>query len=274
MRFAVWVWVSNLLFNLFTIADRYMLVHFSNFSSEEALAQVGHYHSSRVVPILIISVVELLSSIVLPYLSKDWEKGQRKEVSNKINFVTKLTAIALLIGSILVLLLSPWLFEVAFRGKYNGGRMVLPMTLCYCSIFGLMVMLDNYLWCAEKGRLCTVPILVALVLNITLNFILLPKYGLRGAVMATTSANILGMVITLWLCKKIGMRLDKGTVLLCLSPLVICGGVELALATLACVIFFAMPNRGLLTNAEWELINTNFKDRFGRFKRSQAKPST
>ena len=34
--FAAWVWVTNLLTNLFAIADRYMLVHFSDLSATEA----------------------------------------------------------------------------------------------------------------------------------------------------------------------------------------------------------------------------------------------
>ena len=50
---------------LFAVVDRYMLVHWSGLESTEALALVGHYHASRIVPILFLSVADLLAGAVL-----------------------------------------------------------------------------------------------------------------------------------------------------------------------------------------------------------------
>src|SRR5262245_2297740 len=61
VRFAVWIWFTNLLCNLFAVVDRYMLLHYSGLDSVAALEQVGNYHSSRVVPILLISLADLLA---------------------------------------------------------------------------------------------------------------------------------------------------------------------------------------------------------------------
>ena len=47
LPFAAWIWMSNLLSGLFDIIDRYMIVHFSGLEVDEALRQVGYYHTSR-----------------------------------------------------------------------------------------------------------------------------------------------------------------------------------------------------------------------------------
>ena len=44
---AAWILVLNLLWNLFDVVDRYMIVHFTPGSAAEALAEVGNYRSSR-----------------------------------------------------------------------------------------------------------------------------------------------------------------------------------------------------------------------------------
>ncbi|MBN1854586.1 MAG: lipopolysaccharide biosynthesis protein [Pirellulales bacterium] len=253
MRFALWVWVANLLCNLFAVVDRYMIIHYGGMAPHEALGQIGHYHSSRVVPLLLVSVTELLGSIVLPYLSRDWEAGRQQDVSKRLNFVLKLVAFGMLAGSIAILAVAPLLFDVAFLGKYDGGLAILPMTLCYCIMHGIMVLAQNYLWCAEKAKLCTVPIGIALFANIGLNLLLLPHFGLAGAVAATTVANGTCLALVYWLCSLSGMEIDRGTLLLSIAPLAICGGLNLALVTFF-VLLCALARGKLLSLDEQQQI--------------------
>src|SRR5690606_33674978 len=72
--FALWMWLNDLLVNLFDVADRYMILHFSQGSEGHALASVGQYHSSFVLGTLIITFGEMVAGIVLPYWSRDWEQ--------------------------------------------------------------------------------------------------------------------------------------------------------------------------------------------------------
>ena len=105
LSFAAWVWVGNLLFNLFDVADRYMIVHTSN--APDPLAVVGSYHSSRIVPLLLVSIATLLGSMLLPHLSHDWEAGRRHQVSARMNLMLKLLGLLLFVGSIAILLAGP-----------------------------------------------------------------------------------------------------------------------------------------------------------------------
>jgi O-antigen/teichoic acid export membrane protein len=148
VRFAIWVWIANLLCHLFGIVDRYMLVHWSGLDDAAALALVGQYHASRIVPLLFLSVADLLAGIVMPYLSHDWEAGARERVSDRLNLVLKLTSLVMLVGGVLVLWAAPLLFHVAFQGRYDEGLSVLPWTLTYCVWYSMLLVAQNYIWCA------------------------------------------------------------------------------------------------------------------------------
>ena len=90
-----------------------------------------------------------------------------------------------------VLAAAPLLFHVVLQGRYDEGLAVLPWTLAGCVWYGIYCIAQNYLWCAEKTRLATVPLGLGLVVNIVLNFVLLPTYGLHGAVLATALSTVL-----------------------------------------------------------------------------------
>ncbi|KKL12469.1 hypothetical protein LCGC14_2535460, partial [marine sediment metagenome] len=129
--FAGWMLAVSVLTSLFEIVDRYMIVHYSGGSAAAALARVGDYHSSRVVPVLLVSIAAMLGTMITPHLSHDWEAGRRDRVSARLNLFLKLLAFALIVGAVVVVFAAPLLFGVAFQGKFAGGLAVLPWTLTY-----------------------------------------------------------------------------------------------------------------------------------------------
>lgn len=233
--FATWVWVTNLVTNLFEVVDRYMIIHCSGMPVDEALRQVGCYHSSRLIPLLFVSIAALLGSMVTPHLSFDWEAGRRAEVSTRLNTVLKTLALALLAASTAVLVLAPYLFNVAFAGKFAAGLAVLPATLAYCAWFGMFAVAQNYLWCAEKAGLSSLALLVGLVVNVALNLVWLPTAGLAGAVAARIVSNLGAIVLVYLFSRWHGMRIELGTWLLTLAPAVLCFGPLAAIAVLAVI---------------------------------------
>jgi len=252
VRFAVWVWITNLLCHLFGVIDRYMLVHWSGLGSEAALALVGQYHASRIVPLLFLSVADLLAGIVLPYLSHDWEAGQRGLVSDRLNLVLKLTSLVTLAGGVVVLWAAPLLFHVAFDGRYDQGLAVLPWTITYCVWYSMLLVAQSYIWCAEKTRLSTVPLAAGLAINFALNVTLIPVWGLAGAVVSTTVATGLATAVLYWINHCAGMRLQPGMILLTLAPAALCGGPWIASAALLLVVAALPFSKTLITHEERE----------------------
>ena len=250
IRFAFFVWLTNVLAHLFAIIDRYMIIHYAGMTSLEARIQIGHYHSSRIVPLLLISFADLLGGLVMPHLSRDWEAGKKKQVSQQLNFSLKIAGLGMLAFAAAVLLFAPFLFEVVFQGKYNNGLTVLPWTLAGCVWYGIYALAQNYLWCAEKARLATLPLALGLVINIALNLLLLPLWGLYGAVAATGISSLICLISILILSRRYGLVLDRGTWLCVFAPLVLPAGAIATTATLLLMLVITATTNQILNPNE------------------------
>lgn len=250
LPFAAWIWIGSFLTNLFTLADRYMIVHWAPGGDAQALALVGQYHSSRVIPMLLVSLASMLAGALTPYLIHDWEAGRRAEVAHRLNHFLKLFGLALFAGSVAVLLLAPWLFSVGFRGKFTQGLGVLPWTLTYSVWYGMMMVLQNWLWCQEKARLASLAMGAGLVVNVALNAVVLPRYGLEGAVVSTTLANLVVMLLVAGFNRWLGFRLHHGTLIVLALPATLSGGAIMAGATLVAIACLSLGTNLVFTADE------------------------
>jgi O-antigen/teichoic acid export membrane protein len=250
MRFAIWVWVTNLLTNVFAIVDRYMIIHCAKFTPDEALVQVGNYHTSNIVPMLLVSVANLLVGAMTPHLSHDWEAGRRDAVSGRLNLGLKLTTLVMLVAGIGVLLFCPVLFEYALKGKYAEGLAVLPWTLASCVWFSLLLVAQTYVWCCEKSHRAAAPLAIGLTLNIALNFLLLPPFGLWGALVATALSTLAALVWQLVVNRRCGMQVHRGTMVAIASPFLLTLGPIAAACGVAALLTLAITRGWIFTPAE------------------------
>ncbi len=249
MRFAVWVWVTNLLTNVFGVVDRYMILHWGGFQGDEALVQVGNYHTSCIVPILLISVANLMVNAMTPHLSHEWEAGRRDAVSGRLNLALKVAALAMLGAGLLVLGLCPLLFHYAFGDKYAAGLAVLPWTVTACVWAALLLVAQQYVWCTEQSHRATVPLALGLASNIGLNLVLLPRFGLAGAVSATAAATLLALLAQLEVNRRSGMRIHRGVWFAIFTPALLAIN-PFAAAACGCLLLVIVVARGWVSTAE------------------------
>jgi polysaccharide transporter, PST family len=127
---------------------------------------------------------------------------------------------------------------------------VLPWALVYCTWFGLSLVAQNYLLCAEKARLVSVALLGGLLLNVPLNVVLLPRLGLQGAVLSTAAANALSLMLVCLFNRRLGFHLDDGCKLVLVLPMLICLGPWVALFALMAVAIDAVWSDRLLSPEE------------------------
>lgn len=250
MPFAVWIWVTNVVDNLYMVVDRYMIIHYSGLPNVEALSQVGNYHSSKIVPLLYVSFAGMLASLILPHLSHDWESGRRRRVANQVILSVKLVALVLSAGSLAVLITGPWLFEFGFQGKYDGGLAVLPWVLTFCAWFGVTYIAEMYLFCTERVRIVSGAMIVGLLANIGLNLLLLPKLELLGAVLATALSRLIVLAVIYAYSIKLGMPLRLSMWLLTLLPAAVVLGPIAGSVVLGLVLVGIVGTNRVLTRRE------------------------
>ncbi len=263
---AAWIMVINLLWNLFDVVDRYMIVHLMPGSSAEALAEVGNYRSSRVLPLLLSSITIMIAGALLPHLSHDWEAGRRQRVSDRLNLILKIWAVLLTAGAAAVLFIAPQLFRIGFQSKFSGGLLVLPWTLTYCTWFGLSMLLQTYLWCAERASVASLIAFLGVLVNVGLNLIWLPRMGLLGAVLATAAANGVAMLLMLGLSSRYGFRVHRGTLAGMLLPISIPLGPWVVLLVLLAVVAQIILSDHYLTREEKQEVGSELGQYLGKLR--------
>ncbi len=253
--FAVWLWLTNLATNLYEISDRYMLLQYLPVSPNEAQAAIGQYHSARVVPLLMVSLATVLGGILLPYMANAWENKRYKDAKAQLSWSIKLLGVGFSLCGVIILFASPLLFDVILQGRYNAGLAILPMTLTYCIWYSLVLIGQDYLWCNNRGRLLFAAYIGGLLFNIVLNLVLIPSFGLDGAVWATAVSNIVCLALLLFFNQRLGFHNDRGIYIAVLAPLALLLPMSLALIILINLAWFGYRRGWIFTADETKQLN-------------------
>ena len=219
MTFVLAVCASNVLTSVITASDRYMILHFSAVPGDQAAAMVGQFHSARLVPVVIIQLTVLMGTMFVPYLTADWEAGRSDRVATRINTFVKLIGLGTMALSAVVLLGAPLLFGHVLGGKFPEGQAILPWTLLCAVWFSMYSTTKAYFWCDERVRLVNLGLVLALLVDVAANFLLLPRWGLHGAALASSLANLTLLLSAYGLTAWRGMRIERGTWLVTAAPL-------------------------------------------------------
>lgn len=230
LPYAAALWCMNLLSNAFELADRYMLLHFSNAGSEGGQRFLGQYHSSLIIPYLFVSLANMGSSMLTPYLVVDWEKGEKERVVQRLEHFLLMTATLFTAGAAVALLCSPLVFDVFLQGRYSEGLGVMPVCFVFSVWFAIATLAQTYLWVSERGKLVAIVMAVGLATNITANAVLVPRVGLEGAVWGTLLSHFVVLVGSWWAIGKSGFRLDFTTIWITILPATLLAGPSAALA--------------------------------------------
>lgn len=216
--FAAWLWMVNIVSNLFEVTDRWMLVQFSNLDAATAQGLVGQYHSARVIPLVLIGVAAVVDGLLMPYLTAAWERSDQTSARQLLNDAVRWMALGLTLTASLLMVVSPWMFENFLAGRYQQGLSVLGPSMALAVWFSLFTLAQGWLWVAEKGRLVFAITAGGLALNLVLNICWIPVMGLNGAVLATTTATLACLVVTILANRWVGCSMDLRTWLACLLP--------------------------------------------------------
>ncbi len=227
------LWAMNLLTNVFALSDRYMILHLLPRGEITGQAAVGQYHSGRIIPVLLMSLATLVSGVLLPYLSADWEAGKCDAVRERLRKILFAVSVSFSVGAAIALLLAPWFFSAVLENRYTDGLNLMPMAFVFCIWFAIATIGQNYLWVAERGKWVAVAIGAGLVTNVVLNMLLLPLWGLHGAVVATLVANAI-VLIGIWSAMaRYGYELDSTTFYATIIPATLLAGPWVALISAA-----------------------------------------
>jgi hypothetical protein len=112
--------------------------------------------------------------------------------------------------------------------------------------------------------LVSLALLVGLGVNVGINWLLLPLWGIRGAAMAVVLANLVLLLTGYGLIARRGMRVTFGTLLVSAAPAALCLGPWVSLAVFAILIVLSAATPVVFNREEKEQLTAFARDHFQR----------
>jgi len=171
--------------------DNIMLGYFAN----TAAADVGVYNAAMPTGRLIQALGIPFGTVIFPIVSERLGRGDEAEARRLMHATLRWTLAVVLPATLLLILFSSPVLRLLFGGEYVGGSVVLAVIAASAFLSVVLTPITKFLPAKDKTTWMMANSAAATVLNILLNIVLIPQYGILGAGIATTVSISLGSVI-------------------------------------------------------------------------------
>lgn len=193
---ALQVFVPQIAIQIYAVLDKSMLGSLANTS------EVGLYDQSQKIVKLVLSLVTSLGVVMLPRMSNTYANGDSKKMNEYLNksllgvsYVTIPMAVGLAaISNEFV----PWFFGPDFKSVSYLIIILTPILffIAMSNVLGL-----QYLMPANRTREFTASVTIGAIINMILNFTLIPRYMAIGSCIATVVAEF-SVTLVQYICLR------------------------------------------------------------------------
>ncbi len=185
--------LSEISYLLLSYVDRYLILAFQG---EGALGiySVGHNMAFYLSAVIMFS---LTSSMVPLYITTYKNEG-REKTEAFLSKVTHYMLIVLIPAWFGYLAVSRDLFIALASPKYESAATFSAIILLGSFCFGMNSLFSAGLFLQKKTKQMSAILFVGFVINISMNLLLLPKYGLMGAAIASLVGYIIVVTLTVF----------------------------------------------------------------------------
>ncbi|MDO9576248.1 MAG: oligosaccharide flippase family protein, partial [Candidatus Cloacimonadales bacterium] len=159
-------------------SDRYMLTYLS----PNTLYDVGIYAAGYRIGMIMHFLVTLISLVYLPYAMKIAAEPQAQETNR--NMFKYYIIFGSIFGTIIILY-SQEIFRFIINANYLNSYKIVFAGVISSFLYGIFNIVNINFYARKKAGNITLAVLIGSLLNIILNFVLLPKYGIYGAGIAS-----------------------------------------------------------------------------------------
>jgi O-antigen/teichoic acid export membrane protein len=188
MRFGIVMIPGTIAMLILQSSDRYMLTYLS----PNTLHDVGIYSAGYRIGMIMHFLVSLVSLVYLPAAMKRSKSKRAKEINrNMFKYY-------LIFGSIfgaLIISYSQEIFHFIIDVEYVMAYQIVFAGVISAFLYGVFHIVNVYYYAHQKAGIITLAVVVGSLLNIGLNFVLIPKYGFFGAGIASVFAYFVILMI-------------------------------------------------------------------------------
>lgn len=191
------LFVPVLSYSIYKVMDKIMLGNMSNYD------QVGFYNNAEKIINIPMGIITALGTVMLPRMSNIIANGDREKTNDYIRISTKLVTLlssAIAFGLMGVSsVLSPVFFGEEFAAC---GTIIKLLSVTVFFIAWANVIRTQYLIPNKRDSIYLTATIVGAILNLIINWILIPKYQANGAAIGTIVAEFSVMFIQVVAVKK------------------------------------------------------------------------
>lgn len=183
--------------SLYKVMDRIMLGNLSN------SIEVGYYTQSESIVNIPMSLITSLGAVMLPRISNLISKG---DVNSTKKYIESSILFAMMLASVMtfgLLSIAPTFATTFFGEKYAPcGILIMGLSVTIIFISWANVIRTQFLIPNSKDKEFMISIIAGAVVNLIINFCLIPKYASNGALIGTICAEFIVCVLQTFMVRK------------------------------------------------------------------------
>jgi O-antigen/teichoic acid export membrane protein len=167
---------------------------------------VGIYAVVIRVTSLIVFALSIMNNVLSPTFANLYAEDKLEQLQKVVTQSTRLTTLFALVVTVGLIILRQWVLQL-FGAEFTQGQTALIiLSMGYLvnvmtgSVGFLLNMTKHANFSAMTAGFCA-------MLNVFLNFLLIPKWGFNGAATATATSMIVGNIVNaIWVYQKLGIK--------------------------------------------------------------------
>jgi O-antigen/teichoic acid export membrane protein len=188
---------SNLSLWILDSSDRYLIGILLGTSF------VGYYSPSYAIGNIITMFASPLYVILFPVLSKYYDENEKNKVNITLRYTLKYYLAASIPSFFILSLLSKQILQILTTTQIAfEGYLITPFAALSTLLIGICIIISQIILLEKKTKLIGFIWVVAAVLNIGLNIILIPIFGILGAGLVTLISYTVALVSLLHYSRK------------------------------------------------------------------------
>lgn len=196
-KFGIPVTLSSLSYLIIGYTDTLMLTYF------KTLNDVAFYNIAMPISMILMwFLAHPLSAVLLPMTSEMWNKKNIKSLKNGIETLQKYVFLAMVPLALIMMSFPDVVIRVLFGEAYVGASTALQILAFGTIFYSIAYINSNILSGMGKPELITKIMASIAVLNLILNFLLIPPLGIIGAAIATSVSYITMLFLTSIMLRK------------------------------------------------------------------------
>ena len=209
------LFVPVLAYSIYKVMDKIMLGNMSSYD------QVGFYNNAEKIINIPMGIITALRTVMLPRMSNIVANGDKKRVDDYIRISAKLVTLLSSAIAFGLMGVSSVLAPVFFGDEFIAcGEIIRLLSVTVFFIAWANVIRTQYLIANKRDSIYLTSTMVGAILNLIINWMLIPKYQANGAAFGTIVAEFSVMLVQMVAVKN---ELPMRKYIMSYSPILIIG---------------------------------------------------